>query len=51
MTYFPGEAEMRAFHEENRDLNFFDDELEGGNSDLPRSDGDSEQGRDSKAGW
>ena len=44
VTYFPGEAEMRAFHEENRDLNLFDDELEGGNSDLPRSDGDSEQG-------
>ena len=44
VTYVPGEAEMRAFHEENRDLNLFDDELEGGNSDLPRSDGDSEQG-------
>ena len=44
VTYFPGEAEMRAFHEENRDLNLFDDELEGGNSDLQRSDGDSEQG-------
>jgi DNA gyrase subunit B len=24
-TYFPGEAEVRAFHEENRDLNLFDD--------------------------
>ncbi|HEY8900916.1 MAG TPA: DNA gyrase subunit B [Chthoniobacterales bacterium] len=24
-TYFPGEAEVRAFHEENRDLNIFDD--------------------------
>ena len=34
---------MRAFHEENRDLNLFDDDLEGGNSDTPRSDGDSEQ--------
>ena len=33
----PGEAEMRAFHEENRDLNLFDDELvEGG------ANGDSE---------
>jgi DNA gyrase subunit B len=42
VTYFPGETEMRAFHEENRDLNLFDDELEGGNSDVPRSDGDSE---------
>ncbi|MGA9579054.1 MAG: DNA topoisomerase (ATP-hydrolyzing) subunit B, partial [Terrimicrobiaceae bacterium] len=30
VTYFPGEAEMRAFHEENRDLNLFDDEIEGG---------------------
>ena len=28
VTYFPGEAEMRAFHEENRDLNLFDDEPE-----------------------
>ncbi len=37
VTYFPGEAEMRAFHEENRDLNLFDDELvEGG------ANGDSE---------
>jgi len=24
-TYFPGEAEVRAFHEENRDLNIYDD--------------------------
>ncbi|MHA3770031.1 DNA topoisomerase (ATP-hydrolyzing) subunit B [Verrucomicrobiota bacterium sgz303538] len=24
-TYFPGEAEVRAFHEENRDLNLFED--------------------------
>jgi DNA gyrase subunit B len=44
VTYFPGEAEMRAFHEENRDLNLFDDELDGGNSETPRSDGDSEPG-------
>ncbi len=44
VTYFPGEAEMRAFHEENRDLNLFDDELDGGNSEAPRSDGDLEQG-------
>jgi len=28
VTYFPGEAEMRAFHEENRDLNLFEDEPE-----------------------
>jgi DNA gyrase subunit B len=35
VTYFPGEAEMRAFHEENRDLNLFDDEsIEGGNGDT-----------------
>jgi len=27
-TYFPTEEEMRAFHEENRDLNLFDDEAE-----------------------
>ena len=31
VTYFPGEAEMRAFHEENRDLNLFEDELIDGN--------------------
>jgi DNA gyrase subunit B len=42
VTYFPGEAEMRAFHEENRDLNLFDDETESGNSEAPRPDGDSE---------
>jgi len=24
-TYFPGEAEVRAFHEENRDLNLYDE--------------------------
>jgi DNA gyrase subunit B len=24
-SYFPGEAEVRAFHEENRDLNIYDD--------------------------
>ncbi len=24
-TYFPGDTEVRAFHEENRDLNLFDD--------------------------
>jgi DNA gyrase subunit B len=35
VTYFPGEAEMRAFHEENKDLNLFDDEIEGsGNGDT-----------------
>jgi DNA gyrase subunit B len=37
VTYFPGEAEMRAFHEENRDLNLFDDQLSmesGGNGDT-----------------
>jgi DNA gyrase subunit B len=44
VTYFPGEAEMRVFHEENRDLNLFDDESESGNSDVSRSDGDTEPG-------
>jgi DNA gyrase subunit B len=37
VTYFPGESEMRAFHEENRDLNLFDDEASmegGGNGDA-----------------
>ena len=37
VTYFPGEAEMRAFHEENRDLNLFEDQLSmenGGNGDT-----------------
>jgi DNA gyrase subunit B len=37
VTYFPGEAEMRAFHEENRDLNLFDDQLSmesGGNGET-----------------
>ena len=40
VTYFPGEAEMRAFHEENRDLNLFDDELieGGGNGDSEPAD-------------
>jgi len=45
VTYFPGEAEMREFHEENRDLNLFDDEASvegGGNSDTSRSNGDAE---------
>ncbi|HEY5811227.1 MAG TPA: toprim domain-containing protein, partial [Terrimicrobiaceae bacterium] len=43
VTYFPGEAEMRAFHEENRDLNLFDDEaMEGGNSDSARSESEAE---------
>ncbi len=44
VTYFPGEVEMRAFHEENRDLNLFDDETEAGNSESPRSEGDAESG-------
>jgi DNA gyrase subunit B len=36
VTYFPGEAELRAFHEENRDLNLFENEAaesENGNGD------------------
>jgi DNA gyrase subunit B len=35
VTYFPGETEMRQFHEENRDLNLFEDH-------IPASDGNSE---------
>jgi Type IIA topoisomerase (DNA gyrase/topo II, topoisomerase IV), B subunit len=35
-TYFPGEAEVRAFHEENRDLNLFDDPTpEGAEGEAP----------------
>jgi DNA gyrase subunit B len=37
VTYFPGEAEVRQFHEENRDLNLFEDHIPAsdGNSDVP----------------
>ncbi len=36
VTYFPGEAEVRAFHEENRDLALFDDPVpEPANGDTP----------------
>ena len=36
---FPGRGRNAAFHEENRDLNLFDDEsASGGNSDVPRSE-------------
>ncbi len=41
VTYFPGEAEMRAFHEENRDLNLFEDQLSmenGGNGDTEQAE-------------
>ncbi len=34
VTYFPGEAEVRAFHEENRDLALFDDPAPEHNGDL-----------------
>ncbi|MEA3211943.1 MAG: gyrase subunit [Chthoniobacter sp.] len=35
-TYFPGEAEVRAFHEENRDLNLYEDPVaEPTNGDTP----------------
>ena len=42
VTYFPGEAEMRAFHEENRDLNLFDDESIEGGGNSERRNGDTE---------
>jgi DNA gyrase subunit B len=37
VTYFPGEAEVRQFHEENRDLNLFEDHIPqtDGNGDVP----------------
>jgi DNA gyrase subunit B len=37
VTYFPGEAEVRQFHEENRDLNLFEDHIPAsdGNGDVP----------------
>jgi DNA gyrase subunit B len=37
VTYFPGEAELRAFHEENRDLNLFESEaVESDNGDTEK---------------
>ena len=42
VTYFPGEAEVRAFHEENRDLNLFDEGLPEANGvDTPSADGEA----------
>jgi DNA gyrase subunit B len=39
VTYFPGEAEVRAFHEENRDLALFDDPpAELTNGDIPEGE-------------
>jgi DNA gyrase subunit B len=37
VTFFPGEAEVRQFHEENRDLNLFEDHIPqtDGNGDVP----------------
>jgi DNA gyrase subunit B len=37
VTYFPGETEVRQFHEENRDLNLFEDHIPAsdGNGDVP----------------
>lgn len=35
VTFFPGEVELRAFHEENRDLNIFEDES--GDGESPES--------------
>lgn len=34
VTYFPGEAEVRAFHEENRDLNLYDDPVPEGEGEV-----------------
>lgn len=34
VTYFPGEAEVRAFHEENRDLNLYDDPAPEGEGEV-----------------
>jgi DNA gyrase subunit B len=37
VTFFPGEAEVRQFHEENRDLSLFEDHIPAtdGNGDVP----------------
>ena len=34
VTYFPGEAEVRAFHEENRDLSLYDDPVPEGEGEV-----------------
>ncbi|HEY5753541.1 MAG TPA: DNA gyrase subunit B [Chthoniobacterales bacterium] len=36
VTFFPGEVELRAFHEENRDLSIFEDESADGESPESR---------------
>ncbi|HEY2341430.1 MAG TPA: DNA gyrase subunit B, partial [Chthoniobacteraceae bacterium] len=45
-TYFPGEAEVRAFHEENRDLNLFEELPESNGASTP--EGESGAARGSK---
>jgi DNA gyrase subunit B len=41
VTYFPGEAEVRQFHEENRDLNLFDDPPADASSNGHTPDGET----------
>src|SRR4051812_33289933 len=42
VTYFPGEAEVRQFHEENRDLNLFEEPVEtNGNGNGHGAEGDA----------
>ncbi|HEY3898577.1 MAG TPA: DNA gyrase subunit B [Chthoniobacter sp.] len=42
VTYFPGETEVRAFHEENRDLNLFEDTaVETSGTDTPEGEGEA----------
>jgi DNA gyrase subunit B len=40
VTYFPGETEVRAFHEENRDLGLFEDQAHEPNGEA-RTDGET----------
>ena len=49
-TYFPGEEQVRAFHEENRDLNLYDDPTEGeaANGEKPAKKVDPSQRRRAK---
>jgi DNA gyrase subunit B len=42
VTYFPGEAEVRAFHEENRDLNLFEEAVPETNGESPSPEGEIE---------
>jgi DNA gyrase subunit B len=40
VTYFPGEAEVRAFHEENRDLNLFEEPIADANGNGHAAEGE-----------